>query len=317
MKAQLPADARQWLTAALADLDLNEPGPAATALCERIRAEKPAFQIALLKAGVERLPLLRADRNDGGDRSTYRLGSILYDAVCALYGDRLPYDESDICALLRSSKHGCGHGRDVVAPFDLAIDHARRFGLTRELLEALGVFVGGLTGIQSSKAQHLKRRAALVFVLDTDGCVEARPCWSDRFRLGLAALPAAERVRWQQLVLQMSVAEQARLPTTWRKTTGKFVGELGVAHVAGRLAHWWPTARPDAWTLESGGSQILRHFVWMLHVMREGATADEKACCDELVRRLAFLDCFGKDPNLRVDLRRWQHRQRTKGRARL
>jgi hypothetical protein len=97
-------------------------------------------------------------------------------------------------------------------------------------------------------------------------------------------------VRWQQLVLQMSVAEQARLPTTWRKTTGKFVGELGVAHVAGRLAHWWPTARPDAWTLESGGSQLLRHFVWMLHVMREGATADEKASCDDLVRRLAFLD---------------------------
>jgi hypothetical protein len=174
VKAQLPADARQWLTAALAELDLDDQGAAAMALCERIRTEKPAFQIALLKAGVERLPLLRADGNDGGDRSTYRLGSVLYDAVCALYGDRLPYDESDICALLRNSKHGCGHGRDVVAP--LAIDHARRFGLTRELLEALGVFVGGLTGIQSSKAQHLKRRAALVFVLDTDGCVEARPC---------------------------------------------------------------------------------------------------------------------------------------------
>jgi hypothetical protein len=280
-------DAQRWLDDALSQVDPEPTAAATDALCQRIRGEAPAFQIALLKACVERLPALRAHARE--DRQAYAIGCVLYGAACELYGDRLPYRERDVCDLLRTAHHDCGHGGDVYPPFDAAVEHVRRFGITGELIDAVRAYVERMKGISSARAGHLKRRAGLFFLLDSEIRKGEPRCWSHRVRTGLVKVHPDERVRWHGLFLDISLVEQPRMPKTWRKTSERFIGELGIDRVLTRFEEWWPDATQATWPLQSGGSQLLRHWVWMLDVIRDAAPT-ATARCDELALRLAALD---------------------------
>lgn len=69
----------------------------------------PRMQIEVLRECVTRMPDMRSRR----DRESYAAGKRLYDVACQLYKRKLPFDESDVCALLETSRHTCGHGSDV------------------------------------------------------------------------------------------------------------------------------------------------------------------------------------------------------------
>jgi hypothetical protein len=154
----MSTEAQRWLDAALAERPLDPAEGAVEALCQSIRAQSRSRQAALLKACVERLPVLRAR----ADPNARLLSSVLYGVACALSGARLPYRERDLCDSLRQAQPpSCGHGEEVTRLVDAAFDHARQFGISAELIDAMRAYVQKLTGATSSKAKHVKRRAAL------------------------------------------------------------------------------------------------------------------------------------------------------------
>jgi len=224
-------------------------------------------------------------------RLLYQRGTVLYELVCHLYQRKLPYSELDICEILELSRHHCGHGGDVTPPFDILLAHARKHGISAELLGAARSFLAGLKRVKSSKAWHLKRKGAMLLLLDPgrpDG-TGASACWSDHFRRGLLALPPYELRRWQDLVLTMSVNDLKQMPKVWRHTAQKFVAELAAEHVVSRLTEWWPDAsQRNYWPIQTGGSHLLKHFVWLLETLPEAHPA--KPACDELVQRLVLLN---------------------------
>jgi hypothetical protein len=180
---------------------------------------------------------------------------------------------------------------------DAAFDHARRFGVSADLIEAMRTYALGLTRVPSSQARHIKRRAALLYLLDPEIRNGEQRCWSHRLRTGLAQLPAEERVHWHALILRMSIHENPRMPKTWQRVVDKFTGRIEVNVVLARLEEWWPGDALRAVPLQSAGSQFLKHAVWMLELIRE-RTPDAAARCDALVLRLTALD--------------WQPRERAK-----
>jgi hypothetical protein len=164
----------QWLN------QQNEP------LSAKLAEQSAPFQIAILKACLERMSWHRQQQSLQGGLSThYYIGSVLYAMACTLYRRRLPYSETDICQILGLSRHVCGHGSDVTPPFDMAVRYARQHGLSTELLFALKEFINGLQGISSIQATQLKRKGGLLFVLDPESTGSRMSCWSDRFRVGL------------------------------------------------------------------------------------------------------------------------------------
>ena len=288
------AEAHRWVSrnlsevmAALeADAYPRDFGP----LLTRAELLPPACRVAVLRASIERLPWYREHSASWKDVNAKR-GTFLYELVCHLYNRKLPYTESDICEILRLSRHSCGHGSDVAPPFDILLAHARRNGITAELLDAVRAFLAGLKGVKSSKAWHLKRKGALLLLLDPRQPTGKRApaCWSDRFRQVLLALPPDELRHWQSLVLEMKISEQRRMPQGWRCIAQKFLAEHGVEHVVARLSDWWPgDGERSCWPIQTGGSHLLKHLVWLLEAVPEAHAA--KPTCDELVRRLAFLD---------------------------
>lgn len=157
------------------------------------------------------------------------------------------------------------------------------------MLGAARSFIAGLKGVTSSKAWHLKRKAAILLLLDLgrpDG-KGAQACWSDHFRRGLLALSPDELRHWQGLVLAMNASEQRQSPKVWRYTAQKFLNDLGVEHVVSRLSAWWPEAG-HCWPIQTGGSHLLKHLVWLLEVVPEAHPG--KPACDDLVQRLVPLD---------------------------
>jgi hypothetical protein len=252
----------------------------------QVRAQPQAFQIAILRSCLERLPRYRQQyRPDEYRYPGYAAASVLYGIACALYRRRLPYTEADVCDLLRFSKHGCGHGGDVTPPFDLALAYARRHDVTPTLLAALNVFADGLTGLTSIQARTLQRKARLLLLLDPNPPPGQKPCWSDRFRAGLAALPPEEQRAWRRLVAQINVNDLNAPPRHWPASVEQQVAELGAVTVLARLEEWWPAAKPGAVVpIQTAGSHLLKYFVWLL------AALPDPAAGDDLVRRLSALD---------------------------
>jgi len=288
------AEAHRWLhqnlsevmAAQEADAFPRDVGP----LLTRVERLSPAFRVAVLRASIERLPWYREHSASWRDINWSR-GTLLYELVSRLYKRKLPYAESDICEILRISRHSCGHGSDVAPPFDILLDHARRNGITAELLDAARDFLVGLKGVTSAKAWHLKRKGAVLLLLDPDQPTRqrAQACWSDRFRQVLLALPPEEMRQWQGLVLEMNVSDQGRMPRSWRRIAEKFLAELGVEHVVARLTECWPGDDDrGGWPVQTGGSHLLKHLVWLLETVPP--THEAKPTCDQLVRRVARLD---------------------------
>jgi hypothetical protein len=219
----------------------------------------------------------------------YYIGSVLYAMACTLYRRRLPYSETDICQILGLSRHECGHGSDVTPPFDMAVRYARQHGLSTELLFALKEFIKGLQGISSIQATQLKRKGGLLFVLDPESTGSRMSCWSDRFRVGLLEQTPEEQAKWRQLVLSMTVNELYQVPKGWRREAARWVEDLGPSIVVQRLFEWWPDPKiSTVWPIQTGGSHLLKHFIWLLGVT--AVVHELEPACIELVCRLSELD---------------------------
>jgi hypothetical protein len=289
-------DAASWLDAWLSAYPWETSAPQAGQLLLRTAMELPTnTRIPLHKEAVARLPLVRARSND---LHAWHKGTALYDLACGLYQEQLPYTEEDILALLTSSKHDCGHGADVKAPFEAAITWARVHGVTPAWLAAVRTFIEGLQGIRSVKANDLKTNGGLVLLLDSEPGSTSR-CHSELFRRDLAALPPAERAAWQRLVLHMSTAMGARTPKGFDIQAAAFIALVGTDRVVECLHRWLP--RPDTpCRLETAGSHLLRNLVWLLLVMsRDGAAA---TACDELVDRVIRADIIPEQLGKKVAL---------------
>jgi len=296
--ADHPNDAaHRWLDGLLATFDwTGRPAPewgdpaVSGAIQSRLKATDPEFQIEVLLACVERMAgYNQARMKEPGHPTHYAVGALLYGIAVSLYRRPLPYTEAQLCALLRRSKHLCGHGCDVTPPFDLALAYARRSGMSAELLAALRVFIDGLKGLASSQTKALISRANLVFIMDFRPLQGQGRCWSERVRAGLPALPDAERALWQGLILRMSINLLPSAPKTWQQAAAAFIRDLGPALVVERLGAWWPDpAAADCWPLTPAGSHLLKHFVWLLGCVPAAAAETERAT--SLVCRLSGLD---------------------------
>jgi hypothetical protein len=288
--------AHEWLDALLDGLDW---GSAANyqwidrqndTLFTKLNEQPFTFQIAILRACLERMSWHRQQQSLQGTLSAhFYIGSVLYTMACALYRRRLPYSEDDICQILRLSRHVCGHGSDVTPPFDIAVKYARKHGLTAELFSALREFMNGLKGLRSTQARQLRRRGELLLVLDTESTGSRKNCWSDRFRAGLLMQTPEEQAKWRQLVLSMTVNDLYLIPKGWRQEAAKFVEDLTPPIVVQRLSAWWPDPNINVvWPIQTGGSHLLKHFIWLLSVT--ASTRELEPKCTDLVSRLSKLD---------------------------
>jgi len=247
------------------------------------------MQIAVLKTCIGGMVRLREQEPDRGKafRINYDIGGVVYGIANDLLRRPLPFSERDICEILEATRHDCGHGGDVTPPFDLALAYARKHRLSAELLDALKLYVGRLQGLKSILVQGVKRRAELLFTLDAT-CGK-KGCWSERFREGLSNLPESQQEDWRAMVVQMDAVEFSRNKKDWKAKAPQAIETLGAKHILKSLSAWWP--RPcgtPVCPLETGGSYLLQHFVWLLEVI-----AEEKRharSCDSLIVQLSKLD---------------------------
>jgi hypothetical protein len=288
--------AHEWLATQLDGLDWDSEvddswdRPQGEPLLSKLDDQPRAIHIGVLKACLERMLWLRQQgSSEGGLTTDYYIGSVLYNLVCALYARRLSYSEDDICQILRLSRHACGHGSDVTPPFDIAVEYARANGISAGLLSALKDFMEGLKSVGSAQVTHLKRKAGLLFVLDAESNGTRKSCWSASFRAGLLSLAAEEQAEWRQLVLNMTVNDVYEMPKVWRREATRFVAKINPEVVVQRLSAWWPDPKVSAvWPIQTGGSHLLKYFVWLLGVTT--AMTELEPTCVELVRRLSELD---------------------------
>ena len=287
-------DPATWLTAWFDQNLTQRRGPSlAKHLVTEIDELPARFRLQVLKEAVALMPKLRRAK---GEALSFEKGEALYALVGALYTEDLSHAEEDVCALLRSSRHDCGHGADVTPPLDIAVQWACENGVTDEWLRAVRVFVESLTGLTSIQANTLKKRAGLLLLLDASSDATAR-CWSERFRAGLGAVPARERQAWQRLVLHMGTAMGTRPPKGFPAEARRFLDEVGASTCHQRLQAWLPEpAEGAAWRLGTAGSYLLKNLVWLLGEM----SRTHAPLADELVARITRLEFTPLDPLKKV-----------------
>lgn len=96
------------------------------------------------------------------ERDSYRDGSLLYEAAVLLYEMKLPVSEADLCELLRTSSHTCGHGEDVRPPVELARDYMRREGYSPAIMAAIEDFRDALPSARTAKVHNIRRAIDLL-----------------------------------------------------------------------------------------------------------------------------------------------------------
>jgi len=244
-------------------------------------------QIDLLRFCVAEMPHFRGADN-------YSDGSLLYDVATLLYSMGLPLSEDDLCELLRTASHTCGHGCDVQPPFELARDYMRSYGFSVTLLEAIHGYRNSLPPARSVQLKNLLRSVDLLGVLDPPQPPGrgVQP-WTVRISEQLLGMAEEERQAWQQLVLSMAVREPHTMPATWARVARAFVEELGTDTVVGRLQEFWPEAGEEV-SLKRGGAQLLKHFVWLLSLL------PDRPEVHELAARLATMTWHRQDPPMGV-----------------
>lgn len=249
------------INAALADVPITAWGLARDGedrLHEVVSKLDTSERIGLLLAAVERMPELRAARDE-------RMGALMYQVASMLYRSKLPLGEAELGHLLRAARHDCGHGADTRPPFDLTRRYLRENGYSPTLGAALREFVRNLPNSRAVKVQALRRSAALFAVLDRDlSDVRGAPAswWINEVRRSLTAIEPSERQAWERLVLSITVSEQMAPPSSWRNQVRTVLDNLGPDLVGRRLVEWWP--KPPTVSLHGSGAQLLKHFIWML-----------------------------------------------------
>src|SRR5262249_37339634 len=107
----------------------------------------PKLQIALLKSCLELMVRLREQRRRAvapGRGKEFQInldiGGVVYGIANDLFRRPLPFSERDVCEILETTRHDCGHGGDVTPPFVLTLAHARKYDLSARLLEGLKLY---------------------------------------------------------------------------------------------------------------------------------------------------------------------------------
>jgi hypothetical protein len=299
-------DAWKWLSAFLKRLDWSSlQNPSLWGFHSDKPSTLPArTQIALLKACIDLMVRLREQRKSdacserGNDlHINFDIGGVVYGIANDLFRRPLPFSERDICDILGAMRHDCGHGGDVTPPFDVALAYARKHQLSNKLLTALKLYVDRMKGLRSIIANGVKRKAQLLLTLDAS-CGKKR-CWSERFRAGLSTLPESEQKGWRAMVVRMDAVEFGRNQKDWKTKAPKIIETLGAKEILKCLSAWWPDpAETPACPLETGGSYLLQHFVWLLGVLaREKQHAKT---CDRLIVQLSHLDWKPKERGQKV-----------------
>ncbi|MCA9802207.1 MAG: hypothetical protein KC777_09485 [Cyanobacteria bacterium HKST-UBA02] len=275
-------DGHQWLDDLLDDVVAGRIEKGISPEIDRVTAVSPDLQIAVLKACVERMPWYRENKLE-------REGSTCYVIACYLYHCDLPFSEADICSLLKLSKHRCGHGEDVVEPFDLMYYYVREHGATAALMDATRQYAASLAKVKSIRAQNARTNSALVLLLDRDRLEPPDKCWSDRFRTGLRALPDEELRHWERLVLDLSPTMRTEMPKSARKRLEYFLECVAPETVLKRLSEWLPDPEQSSVArIDTGGSHFLKHLIWLLEVIADDT--EYASVADSLVCRLPALD---------------------------
>ena len=226
----------------------------------RLLALPAADQVNVLKTAAQLMPAYRS----AGDSSN---GPLAYAVADILYQARLPLTEADLCELLLTASHGCGHGADVLPPFQLARDHMRRHGFSPALAAAIATYRANLPRGNTVHLHLLRRSADLLSVLtpraeEPGGAL----AWIDEVGRRLVALDDRDKAHWQRLVLAMTVSDRPVASAAWQKTASSVVEVLGVDHVQTTLREWWPQAGTEV-RLERSGGQLLKHFIWLLPLL--------------------------------------------------
>lgn len=238
----------------------------------RLHALDGATKIRLLHAAVELMPAYR----EAADAST---GVLLYAAATVLYREKLPLTESDLVDLLRAARHGCGHGCDTRAPFDLAVAYMRRNGYSTPLAGAIQEFTSNLPPAIAVTVKELRRSADLLSVLTAPAQpgprTRLRP-WIDGVAEHLVGLEPTELDHWRRLVLAMSVSERHLMPKTWSRVALPFLDEVGPDLAVSRLRQWWPEPGGEI-SLKKSGAQLLKHFIWLLGLV-PGHDGEDLVC---------------------------------------
>jgi hypothetical protein len=289
---ETPDAARAWVDQLLAAVRTREPSPERVRLMAEATTLPAAMQVGVLRECVQRMPAFRA----GDDRAAYEAGSALYQVACRLYGRKLPLEESDVCALLLTSRHTCGHGADVAPPLDVARAYMQKHGFSEPVIAASREFIEGLRGVGSSQAQFAKRRAAIMLLADPQETPEAESGWAAHFRAGLRDLPAAERGEWQRLILEMKANDVYLPPAVWQKPAQRLLAALSPQVVLGHIDRWIPLdGHRTSATVRTGGSHLLKHLVWLLDALSTEEEEELLPACDALIGRLAAVDWTPKD----------------------
>src|SRR5262249_47575350 len=114
-------------------------------------------------------------------------------------------------------------------------------------------------------------------------------CWSARFREGLSELPESQQENWRAMVVQMDAVEFGRNQNNWKAKAPQIIRTLGVKHILTCLSAWWPSpVETPVCPLETGGSYLLQHLVWLLDVVAQEKRHARR--CDSLVVALSALD---------------------------
>jgi hypothetical protein len=207
---------------------------------------------------------------------------------------KLPVSEADLCELLRTASHTCGHGQEVRPPVELARDYMRREGYSPAIMAAIEDFRDALPPARASKVHNIRRAIDLLAVLTPSAKPKRglRP-WTADVADHLAELPGEQLRHWQQLVLGMVVREQHRMPATWQRVATAFIDEAGAGLVAARLQEFWPARHAEV-SLRQGGAQLLKHLLWMLSLL------PDRPAGDELASRIPTITWHRQDPPIGI-----------------
>jgi len=272
-----PIKAPSWVDALLESL----PRDNASVLSD-IAALPKDLQIAVLRECVKRMPMLREEKQHAS-------GSALYTVACHLYSRKLPFEESDVCALLATSRHGCGHGSDVSPPLDIAQSWMQRNGYSEPIMRATREFIGSLRGVGSAQANFAKRRSAIMLLAEPSEAEGSEGGWSKHFRAVLRAMTATERAEWQRIIFNMKANDVYTPPAVWKKHARRLLSGLGHNVTLEHIQRWiLIPADPAFATVRTGGSHVLKHLVWLID--ESSLDPDSLLVCDGLATRLTAID---------------------------
>jgi hypothetical protein len=101
------------------------------------------------------------------------------------------------------------------------------------------------------------------------------------------------------MVVDMDAMDFGRNYEAWKTKAPQFIANLGAKHLLDCLSAWWPSpTEGSVWPLQTGGSYLLEHFVWLLEVIAEDERFTSRS--DSLIVQLSDLDWKPRERALKV-----------------